>query len=192
LGCNETSIQLKVAAEKSADVGEDEDSEAGAEDAKDESEPSVLVDGKKFPVEIKCNGTFVAPKAPTPLHSAAQRKASSEADAEGEEDGDYDDADAEGIPQINGHDGGEESTSEGDQAKNNPPATRATRSGLVRSPAKNGKVKRRKRTKRGGASRILVDLGQWDVLLNVGANVLDIKAGGKGGERWRLFVDRIL
>ena len=197
LGRNETSLQLKVEAEK-PDDDEDEMDDTSEVEAKDASEHGVMVDGKKFPVEIKCNGTFLTPAAAKEGAASAAptlvKKASSDVDVDGDEDPEDDEED--GAIQMNGHaDDDEDSGSENESHSPSKPAVRATRSGRVIAPAgKNGKVKRRRKSKKGlsAASRVLVDLGQWDVSLNVGSNVLDIKAGGKDGESWRVFVDRVL
>lgn len=194
LGRNETSLQLKVEAEKPTE-GEEERVDGMEVDSKDENEVGVMVDGNKFPVEIKCNGTYLPPARKEGSSSAAStainlRNESLEVDEDDDGDGEVED---DSPPKTNGHAGGdgEASDSENDSSR---PAIRATRSGkVIPPPEKNGKLKRKRKSKRGSLmpSRVVVNLGQWDVNLNIGSNVLDIRAGGKDGESWRVFVDRV-
>lgn len=169
-------MRLALEAERNADA---DDAEATAVEAE---QPGVLVDGKRFPVEIRCNGTFVSPAAKAP--SATPTPAVTQRSLTPVEDG----TDENGHAKMNGHgdDGSGSESDDGGHVDGETTAARATRSGRV--PTSNGKTKRRKR--KGAVNRVLLDLGQWDVSLNVGHNVVDIKAGGREGESWRVFVDR--
>lgn len=168
LGWNETSIQLRVDAEK----GPDEEEQLL------EGESTVEVDGKKFPAEVKLGGTVISPVPPP---TSPKTPAPSDGDVE-MTDG--------GAPKTNGHAGDQSGSDSDGEGKGKGPA-RATRSGKVPTPStKNGRMRKKRRTKK-AAEFISIELGPWDVPLVIGNNILDIKAGGKDGERWRVFVDRV-
>ena len=183
LGCNETAVKLRMDVEKGPDEEDMEEDESTTG-----TESSVVVDaeGKKFSTAVKLNGTHLPP-AP----QRAARKTSTPAPDMVMADGTKED-----VPKTNGHnDGGAASGSESEDesGKGKGPAARATRSGKVPTPSmKNGKARRKRRAKKAGGMIVGIDLGPWEASLVVGSNVLDVRAGGKDGERWRVFVDRVL
>ncbi|KAF9516558.1 hypothetical protein BS47DRAFT_654968 [Hydnum rufescens UP504] len=184
LGRNETTVKLRIDVEKGPDEEEGEEGESTAGG----TESAVLVDteGKRFSAAVKLNGGNLAPAPQRTLRST-----STPAPEVVMADGTKDDA-----PKTNGHhDGGafSGSDSEDESGKGKGPAARSTRSGKVPTlSTKNGKTKRKRRGKKVGGTTVGIDLGPWDVSLVVGSNVLDVRAGGKNGERWRVFVDRVL
>ena len=183
LGCNETAVKIRMDVEKGPDEddGEEDESTGG-------TESSIVVDaeGKKFSTAMKLNGTHLPPAA-----QRAARRTSTPAPDVMMADGTKEDA-----PKANGHhDGGavSGSDSEDEAGKGKGPAARSTRSGKIPTPStKNGKTRRKRRGKKAGGTIVGVDLGPWDASLVVGSNVLDVRAGGKDGERWRIFVDRVV
>lgn len=195
LGWNETSIRLNVEAERAADdentTADDEQTTAPIEG--DASAPSVTVDGRKVLAEVRCNGSHISPATKAPILAQAKHKSSPPVETNGDAklnghavaDGPASDS------EHGGDEGSDDSSSNKPRVKEEGMAVRATRSGRVPSVSmKNGKLKRRK--KKGAASRVLMDLGQWDVSLVLGSNVVDVKIGGQEGESWRIFVDRSL
>lgn len=191
-------MRLRVEADRGADA-DDADGEdlAGTPAGNDVSTHTVLVDGRKVPAEVKCNGAFVSPVSKPSTSTEVKRKSATpvvingnmaenspkvDAKLNGHVDGDASGSDSE-------HGGDEDSDHSDGKAPASETVVRATRSGRVPAAStRNGKLKKRK--KKGVAHRTLMDLGQWDATLVVGLNVLDIKIGGQGGESWRIFVDR--
>lgn len=193
LGRNETGLRLSIQAERPNESEEDQEENGIEVDEKNKSEPGVMIGGRKFAVEVKCNGAAVSPVVRKQTTSSAL----SGARDQNRENGATDDEDEAGssLPKMNGHaatgSDDESLESENDGSK---PALRSTRSGKVIPPfAQNGKLKRRRKSKQGSisSSRDVIDLGQWDVTLSVGSNVLDLRVGGSNGESWRVFVDRV-
>lgn len=187
LGWNETSIRLNVEGERAAD---DESTTAGDEHITtveaDASAPSVVVDGRKILAEVRCNGSHILPAARAQIKQKSSPSAETNGDSKlnGHAAADEPGSDSE----HGGDEGSDDSSSNKPRVKGEEMAIRATRSGRVPSAStKNGKLKRRK--KKGAASRVSMDLGQWDVSLVLGSNVVDVKVGGQEGESWRIFVD---
>jgi hypothetical protein len=195
LGWGETSIRINVEAERSSDE-DDLDAERGEStpDEGDGGPHSVLVDGRKIPMEVKCNGTHVSPIVKSTHNNPSSTKERLVTDADGEHTGKDSKADVKTNGHADGDASGSESEGGGGESDHStkPPAdagARKTRSGRVPAASMtNGKLKRRK--KRGPPNRVLLQLGQWDLSLVLGNNVVDMKVGGKGGDSWRIFVDR--
>lgn len=196
LGWGETSIRINVEAERSSDEDDlDTDRGASTPDEGGIASHCVLVDGRKIPMEVKCNGTRVSPLAKSTPNNPSNTKERSTTSADVDEENTGEDSRAD--MKVNGHTDGDSSGSESDgggDAESDhstkptiEPGARKTRSGRVPAMT-NGKFKRRK--KRGPSNRVSLPLGQWDLSLVLGTNVVDMKVGGKEGDSWRIFVDR--
>lgn len=197
LGWGETSIRINVEGERGSD--EDDLATEGGTSTPDEGDSgphSVLVDGRKIPMEVKCNGSHVSPalKSTHDNPPSAKERSVMSNDADGEHARNDSKADVKTNGHVDGDASGSESEGGGGESDHSTKPTanagvRKTRSGRVPAASMtNGKLKRRK--KRGPSNRVHLQLGQWDLSLVLGNNVVDMKVGGKGGDSWRIFVDR--
>ncbi|KAF8324126.1 Bromodomain-containing protein [Clavulina sp. PMI_390] len=208
LGSGETAVKLDVQAERSAlpeedDEDGDQDMDGGGGAGKRgagelEGQYVFVEGGKKVHVEVKANGGFVPSvvRPSTPLSNSIART-SATASPVPNGTGAHPDG-----PMTNGHADGDDAGSDSEHSEGEeeegreqqldpatPAQARTTRSGRVITPT----ARRRRRRRSSRKNRVDMDLGQWDVPLNPGSNVVDLKvAGGCGGEgeSWRIFVER--
>ncbi|KAF8336503.1 uncharacterized protein EI90DRAFT_3119741 [Cantharellus anzutake] len=187
LGSNESSVQLAVEAEKERpfDLSSQNQSELENKATSVEIEdPDIAGARVRFPAEVKCNGLVVMP---LPSSSSTSSRWSRTPDDMVIDD---DVLEGNGDVKVNGHDGTDPGGQSASDTEDPPSAPRATRSGQV-PVQRNGRLKKRRRYRKGQSKTAVLDLGRWDVsALALGPNVLDLHMGGKEGERWRIFIDR--